>query len=214
MAKHNFVSYDLETGGFDPIKNPITQISMIIAGPDKKEISRFVSYVQNEKGLEITKGATEVTGITAADMRLVNGITIKELYTQIVKILKPLKLEKYNLPIIVGHNVAKFDLMKFTEHLFKEFNDSIWNYIEGYVFDTQYHCRIKYMGKEVLGGFTLHECCEREGIDFSDAHNAENDTEANLKLAFQLMEEMQEGGSEGESNQGPKEEGVRGKFHI
>lgn len=213
IARHNFVCMDFETGGFDSSKNPITQVALIVTDFNLEETFRYESYVQNELNLEITEGATKVTGITASDARLLNGITIEALYKKLVEIFSKLKVDKYQKPIIIGHNVANFDILEFAQkYLFNRYKDSIFNYVEGYIFDTQYISRIKYLGKDIEGDFTLRGCCEREGVEITDAHNAINDVEANLKLAKILIKEQQLGNSnELKSEEG---NGCRGEFYI
>ena len=47
MKKANYIIFDCETGGLDPIKNPITQIALLtIDSESLKELNRWETYVK------------------------------------------------------------------------------------------------------------------------------------------------------------------------
>lgn len=189
-----FIALDVETGGFDEKKNPITQVCMIVYNNQMEEIESYTTLVKPYNNLVITEDALKVTGLKLMDIH--NGVEFTEVYKRMAEIFKKYNMAKdgnYCKPIIIGHNAAKFDIYKMIAELFRLNKDDIYKYIEHFVFDTLYFCRIKWGTIDIDGGHTLEECCSRMGIEINDAHDAEVDTRANGKLAAMLIEEMRSG---------------------
>ena len=115
-VNQNFVVLDIESGGYNPNENLLTQIGFIVVdGFTMQEKYRFNSYIYPyDDKLYISKQASELTGITKEKL-LKEGRPLKDVLNEICNILKGFKVSYY-LPVLVGHNIS-FDQM-FLENVF------------------------------------------------------------------------------------------------
>ena len=186
---NNYICFDLETGGLDAQKNPITEFAMIVYKQENfEELFRFECFVKPYDNLVLEKEALYHTGITL-EMLENNGIEIDELVELVKEVFQQFtegKKIKYK-PILVGHNIAKFDT-GFLEYAFNRNGLNLHDYIEHYKEDTLFIARTKWCG--VINKFNLTACCEQAGIQLIDAHRAMNDVEANKQLHEYLIKSL------------------------
>jgi len=209
--KNRHIVLDVETGGLNNLKHPITQLALqVINNENLKILSTYDTFVKpyyiseagGKLGYEITAEALKRTQVT---MTQINGGI---LYSVLIKKLIEIFTENTNRggrfsykPILVGHNIT-FDT-GMLEILFALFNKDLYDYIEKYVVDTMYemqrlegHIR----SKEDKVKFDLVNCCERMGIKLKGAHGAPADVAATGKLFIAITKRMQnkQNGEEGE----------------
>lgn len=187
----NLVIWDVETGGFYPTQNLLTQIGLIAINPEGKELLRFQAYIKPyDKNLTLTKSASDLTGITLEKLER-EGRDLKEVLTEVASILKSLKVSYY-MPTVVGHNV-NFDMM-FLEYVFNlcfAKNDetdqcALYNYIQKVPLDTIELARRKWRNNE-LGDFKLGTCAQYIGVENRAAHDAMGDVEVTVDLLKYLL---------------------------
>lgn len=181
--------FDFETGGYDADKNPICSVSMIIRDIHLNEIARYNNFVKPYNGFTCTKSALDFNKITLEKLEA-EGISAEQLYKDMVKLFKPLVKGKggWCKVTLAGQNISKFDI-NFFAVLFEIHKDSIWNYVEPFMFDTLNLFRLKY-GNIDMPNYELGTLCEFMGISLTDAHDAENDTIATDHLVCKLIKEL------------------------
>lgn len=185
---NNFICFDLETGGLDFMKNPITEFAMIVYNrSEMKELFRFECFVKPYNDLTLDAEALKHTGITT-EMLDSEGVDIedlvlllKDIFTQYTEGRRKMK------PIMVGHNIANFDI-GFLTYAFALFDLDLFDYIDSYCEDTLHLSRTKWCND--MAKFNLTACCEKAGIELIDAHRAMNDVEANKKLHEYLVKSL------------------------
>lgn len=175
----NYFIADLETGGYSEKENPILEIAIIIVDQNMKEKERYNNFILPYKDLTITQSALDYTQISKEDL-FSKGVDFKQVYRDIRDLAKKYKEGKYNKPVWVGHNWAKFD-NKFMKQLFSFNKDDQDNYFEDFCADTLWMSRMKY-GHLETDSHNLDSACAKEGIELVDAHSAFADAEATLKL--------------------------------
>ena len=106
IVNAKLIVLDVETGGFSPSQNLLTQIGGIIVDSfNFEEISRFNYYIKPyDDNLYISKSASELTGITLEQCEK-EGKTLKEVLDELCSLFKQAKVSYY-LPIILGHNIS------------------------------------------------------------------------------------------------------------
>lgn len=180
MIKSNYIVHDCETGGLDPEKNPITQYAAVVLdGKTLKEIDRFETFVKPYAGLEIEQASLNATMVSMSDIN--NGAK----YEDFVKSLKDFwrshrtSNQKFGRLISVGHNVT-FD-HSFLYLACGYLGVDIWDYLYENFVDTLVLSKMTFgiNGDEKL---KLADCCQRAGINLTDAHGAMNDVEATADL--------------------------------
>lgn len=196
MKKAHYIVFDTETGGFDPTENPIIEIAMIaLDGTSLKEIERYETLIKPYDDLIVTKEALKANGLNMSDVHengLIKTAAYKEI-TQFIKKLNP-KSNKFNKPILVGHNVQfDIDMMEMFFYLNKESN--LYDFVNRQTICTMVEA--KRMGIE--DSLSLSSLCEKLGIVLNNAHKAMPDTlataEAFRKLTFALRGDFGDVGS-------------------
>lgn len=186
MRNSNYVVFDTETGGLDPLKNALLEVSFfLVDSKNFKVLDKLDFLVKPYDSLTVTKGALDANGISMAEVEA-DGLEKKEAYKRIVAFLKKGNNGKsaFTRPILVAHNTP-FDL-GFMDALFSGFNDSIFNYCT-----KQYICtQLETKKLEVLPNLKLKTCCEYFGIDLINAHRASGDVAATVKLLEALITRM------------------------
>ena len=192
---------DLETGGFHPHCNPILEIAMISYDQSFNKVGEYKNFILPYKGIDdkelvVTAGALEANGIQMQEV-MSKGISLQQIYRDIIKFIKSFKCSKYAKPYLVGHNLT-FDI-GFLEYIFelcepfkknpedigKLYKNSLYNYVDRIPMDTIQLCRIKY-GLEEMENYQLHTMCKYNGVELTDAHRAMADTAATGDL-FKLL---------------------------
>jgi len=204
----NYIVFDFETGGFTTA-NPVTQVALIVLNCKLEEVHRYTTYVKPYDDLELTQSALDFTHTTKA-MLEEKGIDVKDMYNEVASIFKKYKEGKKKV-VLIGHNAARFD-MPFLHYIFKKFNDDVFKYAEECIIDTMTLSRLKW-GHIEVNNHKLESACERAGIVLTDAHEAENDTEANADL-FRYFAEGMRTGSNGVVGEGVKENEYEREFQF
>lgn len=188
-----FICYDLETGGLDPSKNPITEIALIVYDFETlKEVDRFESLIKPYDNLTLEPKALEVTGITKEMLK--GGENIEDIVEVLIALFETYTEgnSKFKLqPILVGHNIQKFD-NPFLEYTFNRQGLDLYTYIGGSQ-DTLNLGRARWAGQQKK--FNLAACCKAAGIQVIDAHRAINDVEANKELHIYFINSMRNSGT-------------------
>jgi DNA polymerase III epsilon subunit-like protein len=213
----NYIFYDLETGGLNPIPkldkkgeeiepaNPITEIALIVVdGVKLKQIETYTTYVQPYHNLTITENGLKFSSVTMNDVE--SGIKATDLIKTLIELFKKHKVAApgdSGFPILVGHNNRKFDDY-FLNELFKLHGKNVWDYVGRNTDDTMNLARIFWnhiIQKDTNDKINLTECCKRAGIKLTNAHSAENDAIATLKL-FRYFTNIARTPKEGNSKPG------------
>ena len=63
-------------------------------------------------------------------------------------------------------------------------------------YDTMWMMRQKFAMEDMK--FTLGSCCQKMGVDLTDAHNAMNDVTATKELFVRLIEDLRSEGKDGQ----------------
>jgi len=190
----DYICFDIETGGLDENKNPITEFAMIVYNCETfEEKFRFETFVKPYDNLLLEEAALKHTGINREMLK--DGIEIEELVNLLVEVFKTFTYGsarfKYK-PVMVGHNISKFDI-PFLEYAFNRQKMNLHEFIEHYKEDTLFLGRTKWVGK--MNKFNLGACCKAAGIELVDAHRAMNDVEANKQLHEYLVKTLRQSGN-------------------
>jgi DNA polymerase III alpha subunit (gram-positive type) len=183
--KSRFISVDTETGGLSSKKNPIVEISMFAFDINLDNTGDYTSLIRPyDDSLVIEQQALNANGLTID--KIESG---KESFIVVKEIIQFLKSQKEgkNLPILIGHNIIKFD-MNFIEDFFKFHDQDIYEYINhDFMIDTMWWSRLCW--KE-SANYKLGTVCQNAGIDLVNAHRAESDTVATRDLAKFLISNL------------------------
>ena len=177
----SYVMFDLETGGLDYRTSDILQISAV-CGTDT-----FNIYVSPERS-SIDQGASKVNKLTIVQGTLhykgdaVNSINIKEALENFIDFL-----ENVHKPVLVGHNIKKFDvpfigfyLKRYS--LWERFLAAVVGFVDTWIlFKQVYPFRPSYKQVDLVEHF-LHESY--------DAHNALEDVKALQKLSDLVKDKL------------------------
>lgn len=175
-----FIVADFETGGLSAEKNPAVEIAVVVLDNNCKEIQRYESLIKPYGDFIIEQQALQANGLTLNEIN--GGKDVKAVVNDLITLFTPLKkYQKFVKPILVGHNIAKFDI-KFFKQIFEFCNKNLYEYVDEYLFDTQYHARFKWGQNNQIENFKLGTCCTKVGIELTNAHRAMADTEATAKL--------------------------------
>ncbi|SKA90697.1 DNA polymerase III catalytic subunit, PolC type [Clostridium sp. USBA 49] len=163
---------DLETTGFSPVTEKITEIG-IMKLKDGKVIDKFSCFVNPEK--PIPQRVVEVTNITYDMVK--DAETIDKVFPKI--------LDFINGSVLVAHN-AEFDI-GFLKHNAKEL---------GYDFDFTYIDTLS-LAKEVFPDFKtykLGKIAKNLGIKVEVAHRALDDVDTTVKVFDIMLKKLKEKG--------------------
>lgn len=186
--KHNLLICDVETGGRDAQKNPITQLTVEVVDPiEFKTIHLFESFVRPYNDLVIEPVALKASRVTMQQVNagMESKLVIKELLATFKKANKSGR-DSTN-PYFVGHNFG-FD-MEFLKYLFAFHNQKLYDYVNEVPFDTLMLMKW-YEGNSLKSDeaqrYTLTSCCERLGITLKGAHGSGADVQATKQLFYTL----------------------------
>lgn len=200
--KQHWLILDCETGGLNPLENPVTEIAMIAVDKvDFRVVNQWETLIKPYAELVVTKEALENTGMTMSDInggRPINKVV--DIMIQFLENITPSGDRGRNKPLIVGHNVG-FDI-RFITKMFELADKQLIDYVdssvediegkkprEGYVncLDTLRLSRELWKDE---GKFTLSDCCRRIGVDHIAAHRAMPDVIATSKLFRYIIDKM------------------------
>ena len=165
--------FDLETTGFSPKLEKITEIG-IMKVKDGKVIDTFSSFVNPEK--PIPQRVVEVTNITDDMVR--DAETIDKVLPKILDFMKG--------SVLVAHN-AEFDI-GFLKHYAKEL---------GYEFDFTYLDTLT-LAQDIFYDFKTYKLgriAKNLGIKVEVAHRALDDVDTTVKVFNVMMKELKERGA-------------------
>ena len=195
MPINSVICLDIESGGLNPAKNPITQIAYQAFELDNyKPILEFSTYVQPYANLELEDAAMKYTNITYA--QLANGMDSKSVVKKMCEDFANANTAKTHTkkPILLGHNIG-FDI-GFIQYLFVmqkvdlgKYLDTNKNYLGQEVpkyYDTLLLAKQKWADDEKMIKYNLTACCQKAGVEITDAHHAMNDVKATKELFFYL----------------------------
>lgn len=187
-VNQNFIVLDIESGGFSPKENLLTQIGFIVIdGFTMQEKYKYNTYIYPyDEQHCISKQASELTGITIDKLRR-EGKPLKIVLEEISNIWKGFKVSYY-LPILVGHNIS-FDQM-FLEYAFDYIYGpntgrngvcKMYDFVMKSSIDTMFLARQKFINDEVAN-FKLETIGEKIGVNNLSAHDALADVEETVEL--------------------------------
>lgn len=204
----NYIVWDLETTGFDPIKDYIIEIGVAMVRDG--EIVERKNWLLNH-GIEITEKTTEVTGITK-ELIDSEGRDPAECLSEFMQILQ------VDTPHLT-HNGIRFDIPFLVHALIKHFGESqggVMSYTKKiktyrkYAMDTAVFVKAKKLGMEWKWGedfaryaervmsimakrvkYSVDVCCEemnisKEGVE---QHRALGDVELTNKIYQYLTQQ-------------------------
>jgi DNA polymerase-3 subunit alpha (Gram-positive type) len=164
---------DLETTGFSPVTEKITEIG-VMKFQDGKVIDSFSCFVNPEK--PIPAKVVEVTNIT--DDMVKDAETIEKIFPRLLEFIKD--------SVLVAHNAA-FD-MNFLKHNAK---------VLGYDFDFTYLDTLT-LAQEVFPEFKsykLGRVAKNLGIKVEVAHRALDDVDTTVKVLKIMIDKLKERGA-------------------
>ncbi len=159
-----FAVVDVETTGFSPIRDRIVELAVVVLDPGGREIDAFATLLDPGCG----PGPTHVHGITAED--LVGAPTFAEVHPHLATLLSG--------RVLVGHNVARFDL-EFVREECRRVGGAPLVVGDVPMIDTMT------VGRDHLGLYgrsKLVDCCDYFGIVWEDHHSALGDARATAAL--------------------------------
>ena len=165
---------DLETTGFSPVTEKITEIG-IMKIKDGKILDEFSTFVNPEK--PIPQRVVEVTNITDDMVR--NAETIDKVFPKMLRFIKD--------SVLVAHN-AEFDV-GFLKHNAKAL---------GYDFDFTYLDTLS-LSQELFPDFKsykLGRIAKNLGIKVEVAHRALDDVDTTVKVFNVMLEKLKERGAQ------------------
>lgn len=165
---------DLETTGFSPVTEKITEIG-IMKYKDGKVIDKFSTFVNPEK--PIPARVVEVTNIT--DDMVKDAETIEQVFPKMMEFIKD--------SVLVAHN-ASFDV-GFLKHVAKEL---------GYEFDFTYVDTLS-LAQELFPEYKTYKLgriAKHLGIKVEVAHRALDDVDTTVKVFKVMLDMLKERGAQ------------------
>lgn len=186
------IALDVETGGLpNPQKGKfafadvaLTEVAMVVVNLEKLQIEENASWLVSPhyfENLEYNEKAAEVSGISI-DLLKEKGVPIEQVYKESAALLKKYSSGAMGLPVLVGHNIVKFD-SPFLKNLYLHFDDDFDSYIAGYE-DTMLWASYKFLES---ANYKLGTICQHLGVELTDAHRALSDTLATAQLFISFV---------------------------
>ncbi|MEI6288201.1 MAG: 3'-5' exonuclease [bacterium] len=165
-----FVVFDIETTGLDPVRDEILEIAALrLRG--KEEIGRFEALIQPTR--PVPPESEKIHGLNDIFL-LVNGRPAKDVVGEFMNFVGD--------GILVGHNIRNFDWLFILNHLKRLYLPAQ----ENKIIDTLELSRRLLP----LGAFNLSAVAKHFGYEHKNAHRAMPDVEVNAKVFKELMEIM------------------------
>lgn len=185
---NKIIFIDTETGGVNPEKAALIQLSGIIR-IDKKDVEKFNFYIKPFENSEITEKALEVQGRTLEELKTDKYVEEKEVYKQFIKLLDKY-IDKYDRTdkfIVAGYNV-RFDVDILKAFFQRHGNNFLFSYLDSSMLDPLYSIRLLQIAEvlPVLEDNKLETWCKHFGIELK-AHDSLEDIEATKKLIGKLI---------------------------
>ena len=185
---NKIIFIDTETGGVNPEKAALIQLSGIIR-IDKKDVEKFNFYIKPFENSEVTEKALEVQGRTLEELKTDKYVEEKEVYKQFINILDKY-IDKYDRTdkfIVAGYNV-RFDVDILKVFFQRHGNNFLFSYLDSSMLDPLYSIRLLQIAEvlPVLENNKLETWCKHFGIELK-AHDSLEDIEATKKLIGKLI---------------------------
>ena len=185
---NKIIFIDTETGGVNPEKAALIQLSGIIR-IDKKDVEKFNFYIKPFENSEVTEKALEVQGRTLEELKTEKYIEEKEVYKQFVNLLDKY-IDKYDRTdkfVVAGYNV-RFDVDILKAFFQRHGNNFLFSYLDSSMLDPLYSIRLLQIAEvlPVLENNKLETWCKHFGIELK-AHDSLEDIEATKKLIGKLI---------------------------
>jgi len=207
------IAMDVETGGLPGggklafVDIALTEIAFAVVDLYDLQIVDKASWLikpNYKEGLIYSVQAQEVSGINI-DMLKEKGVEVMQVFREIKAFLKKYTSGQMSRPVLVGHNIVKFDAA-FIENMFIFFGDDLSNYVAGYE-DTMLWAGYKFLES---ANYKLGTICQNMNIELTQAHRALTDTIATADLFIEFVSFLRA------SEKKEKEEGnnFRNKFKF
>ena len=185
---NKIIFIDTETGGVNPEKSALIQLSGIIR-IDKKDIEKFNFYIKPFENSEVNEKALEVQGRTLEELKTDKYVEEKEVYKQFINLLDKY-IDKYDRTdkfIVAGYN-ARFDVDILKAFFQRHGNNFLFSYLDSSMLDPLYSIRLLQIAEvlPVLENNKLETWCKHFGIELK-AHDSLEDIEATKKLIGKLI---------------------------
>ena len=185
---NKIIFIDTETGGVNPEKSALIQLSGIIR-IDKKNIEKFNFYIKPFEDSEVNEKALEVQGRTLEELKTDKYVEEKEVYKQFINLLDKY-IDKYDRTdkfIVAGYNV-RFDVDILKAFFQRHGNNFLFSYLDSSMLDPLYSIRLLQIAEvlPVLENNKLETWCKHFGIELK-AHDSLEDIEATKKLIGKLI---------------------------
>lgn len=185
---NKIIFIDTETGGVNPEKAALIQLSGIIR-IDKKDVEKFNFYIKPFENSEVNEKALEVQGRTLEELKTEKYIEEKEVYKQFVSLLDKY-IDKYDRTdkfVVAGYNV-RFDVDILKAFFQRHGNNFLFSYLDSSMLDPLYSIRLLQIAEvlPVLENNKLETWCKHFGIELK-AHDSLEDIEATKKLIGKLI---------------------------
>lgn len=185
---NKIIFIDTETGGVNPEKAALIQLSGIIR-IDKKDVEKFNFFIKPFENSEVNEKALEVQGRTLEELKTDKYVEEKEVYKQFVNLLDKYidKYDKSNKFIVAGYNV-RFDVDMLKAFFQRHGNNFLFSYLDSSMLDPLYSIRLLQIAEvlPVLENNKLETWCKHFGIELK-AHDSLEDIEATKKLIGKLI---------------------------
>ncbi len=185
---NKIIFIDTETGGVNPEKAALIQLSGIIR-IDKKDVEKFNFFIKPFENSEVNEKALEVQGRTLEELKTDKYVEEKEVYKQFVNLLDKY-IDKYDRTdkfIVAGYNV-RFDVDILKAFFQRHGNNFLFSYLDSSMLDPLYSIRLLQIAEilPVLENNKLETWCKHFGIELK-AHDSLEDIEATKKLIGKLI---------------------------
>ena len=185
---NKIIFIDTETGGVNPEKAALIQLSGIIR-IDKKDVEKFNFYIKPFENSEVNEKALEVQERTLEELKTDKYVEEKEVYKQFIKLLDKYidKYDKTDKFIVAGYNV-RFDVDVLKAFFQRHGNNFLFSYLDSSMLDPLYSIRLLQIAEvlPVLENNKLETWCKHFGIELK-AHDSLEDIEATKKLIGKLI---------------------------
>jgi putative exonuclease len=185
---NKIIFIDTETGGVNPEKAALIQLSGIIR-IDKKDVEKFNFFIKPFENSEVNEKALEVQGRTLEELKTDKYVEEKEVYKQFVNLLDKYidKYDKSDKFIVAGYNV-RFDVDMLKAFFQRHGNNFLFSYLDSSMLDPLYSIRLLQIAEilPILENNKLETWCKHFGIELK-AHDSLEDIEATKKLIGKLI---------------------------
>ena len=188
FRKYLPVVIDLETGGFDPIKNAILEIAITLIEEQKNQLivgETIRHHIESFDGLIVEKESLEFTKINL-NHPLRTAVTEKDALTNLFKIINKARTKyECSRAILVGHN-AHFD-SSFLNEAVKRNNIKRSPFHPFSVLDTVS------LGALATNQTVLARVCDELNIDYDskEAHSAAYDSNVTAEVFCSIVNKYQ-----------------------